>query len=179
MESKKIEIPGYPYAYNPSIIRWNGSLLLSFRITYNPQSPFDSEIGIVRLDDEFNVIGISLFLDTRGPLMLNSRAEDGRLLQIGGNLYMVYSNNAEAQVSKGGFRVYIAEVVVNDNSIELINKECLSQFEGESKEIREKNWVPFDYNGNLMLAYSLNPHFILQPIIGTGSCLSKAWSKGE
>jgi predicted GH43/DUF377 family glycosyl hydrolase len=176
---KKIEIPGHPYAYNPSIIRWQGGLLLNFRITHNPKDPFESEIGLVRLDEDFNVISQPILLDTRGPLMINSRAEDGRLVQIGEKLYLVYSNNTESKVSKGGFRVHVAEVEITDTFYELKNKVCLSQFEGESKEIREKNWVPFDYNGNLMLAYSLNPHFILQPVMGTGSCISHAWSKGK
>ncbi len=179
LDTKKIDIPGYPFAYNPSIIRWNGRLLLSFRITHNPKSPFDSELGMVWLDDEFNVASDPMLLDTRGPLLINSRAEDGRLVQMGGKLYLVYSNNTELQVSKGGFRVHIAEVEIDENFFELKNKECLSEFESESKEIREKNWVPFDYNGNLMLAYSLNPHFILQPIIGSGHCESTAWSEGR
>ena len=31
LEEKQIEIPGYPHAFNASIVRWNGSLLMSFR----------------------------------------------------------------------------------------------------------------------------------------------------
>ncbi len=31
LETRKIEIPGYPHAFNPSIIRWKGELLLTFR----------------------------------------------------------------------------------------------------------------------------------------------------
>jgi predicted GH43/DUF377 family glycosyl hydrolase len=178
LESKKINIPGYPFAYNPSLIRWKESLLLSFRITHNPQSPFESEIGLVWLDEEFNVISQPFFLDTKGPLLIPSRAEDGRLLKVGEKLFLVYSNNTDLAVTKGGFRVHIAEIEIGENIFELKNKDCLAEFDGENKEVREKNWVPFDYNGNLMLAYSLNPHFILQPIIGTGSCISRALSQG-
>ncbi len=176
LESKKIDIPGYPHAYNPSIIRWKGSPLLNFRITHNPKSPFDSEIGLVWLDEEFHVISTPFFLDTKGLLPIPSRAEDGRLVQVGEKLYMVYSNNTEEKVIRGGFRVYIGEIICLEDSFELINKECLASFEGENRDIREKNWVPFDYNGNLMLAYSLNPHVIFQPIIGTGSCMTHAIS---
>ena len=32
LEMKQIAIPGYSCAFNPSIIRWQGSPLLSFRI---------------------------------------------------------------------------------------------------------------------------------------------------
>src|SRR3990172_2038802 len=36
--TKKIEIPDHPFAFNPSIIRWQGHLLMSFR-TYHPHTP--------------------------------------------------------------------------------------------------------------------------------------------
>ncbi len=44
---------------------------------------------------------------------------------------------------------------------------------------REKSWVPFDYKGSLLLAYSLQPHFIFKPLIGTGECESVALTKGD
>ena len=31
LEIKKIEIPNHPHSFNPSIVRWRGALLMSFR----------------------------------------------------------------------------------------------------------------------------------------------------
>jgi predicted GH43/DUF377 family glycosyl hydrolase len=46
LETTQIHIPGFPYAFNPSITRWKGSLLLSFRAgkEYStPDYPDDEE----------------------------------------------------------------------------------------------------------------------------------------
>lgn len=171
LETKKIEIPGYPHAFNAGIIEWQGSLLMSFRIIPNPLSSFESNIGLVWLDEDFRPIGKPQILNLREHSLVPSRAEDARLVTIGKRLYMVYSDNMEPKISKGGFRVYIAELEYERTHFLVKNFECLSYFEGESQQIREKNWVPFEYQKNLLLAYSLTPHQIFRPLLkGTGVC---------
>jgi hypothetical protein len=89
---------------------------------------------------------------------------------VGDTLWLVYSDNSEPAITRGGFRVYIAKVIVSEDHFSLEDIECLSHFEGENPNIREKNWVPFDYQNHLLLAYSLTPHQILSPIFNTGEC---------
>jgi len=36
---------------------------------------------------------------------------------------------------------------------------------------KQKNWMPFFYNNNLMLIYNVNPHVILECDIHTGTCI--------
>lgn len=179
LETKKIEIPGYPIAFNPGVIRWNGALLLSFRNIPDRNARYNSNIGLVWVDEEFNPISTPQILDTRPPgSLVKPRAEDARLVSIGDRLYMVYSDNTEEKISRGGFRVYVAELQYDGKLFSIIHQECLSRFEGESREVREKNWVPFDYEGTLQLAYSLNPHRILQPLLnGKGECASTCTSE--
>lgn len=182
LATKQIHIPEYPQAFNPSIIKWNGAYLMSFRIIPYPIiSSFNSRIGYVRLDSDFQPIGKAQLLETRAPYSLvPSRSEDARLVVIGDQLYMVYSDNSEVAIFRGGFRVYIAELHDDGEMITTKNIECLSQFEGESRNCREKNWVPFDYNGNMLLAYSLTPHRILRPLMGgTGICETFCSSESE
>lgn len=171
LETKRINIPGYPHAFNPTIIRYQGSLLLGFRDIPDPKVPFNSVLGVMWLDENFNPASQPQLLNTRqfGDLV-PSRAEDARLLLVGDDLYAVYSDNSESKISKGGFRVYLAKVVLKDQLFTLENIECLSHFEGESQQRREKNWVPFDYKGHLLLAYSLQPHLIFRPVLGKGKC---------
>lgn len=187
LETKQIAIPGYPHAFNPSIIRWNDSLLLSFRIVPDPKATFTSYIGFAWLDEDFEVISPPQILDLRETNSISpSRAEDARLVAVGNRLFMVYDDNVDLMITKGGFRVYIAELVLNGSEITAVNIDGLLRFEGEDSNVREKAWVPFDYQNHLHLAYSISPHRIFLPIHGTGECLTLyktrpliSWEWGE
>jgi predicted GH43/DUF377 family glycosyl hydrolase len=172
LETKKIEIPGYPFAFNPSIIRWRGQLLMSFRIIPDPKHSFNGEIGLVFLNERFEASSIPQLLNLRDEnAMAPCRAEDARLIAIGDRLFMIYDDNPEMKISKGGFRVYVAELIFDSEHFIVENIECLSHYEGESREIREKGWVPFIYRDHLLLAYSISPHKIFFPHLdGSGFC---------
>lgn len=179
LETKQIHIPGHPLAFNPSIIKWKGKNLLSFRIIPNRKSNFNSEIGLVFLDDDFNTISEPQILITN---VLNpnvpSRAEDARLISVNDRLYIVYANNKDEKITAGGFRVYISELDDNDDDrFYLKNTECLTDFENVNPRLREKNWVAFDYNNELLLAYSLDPHLIFRPTFKDGMCETFTKSK--
>lgn len=171
--TKQIEVPGYPDAYNPSIIRWNEKLLLSFRLTPGLKKKYDSDIGVVWLDEEFNAISEPQILDLCSQYdsrSVPSRAEDGRLVAVGKTLYLVYDDNRNPTLSGGGFRVRVAELDVDGEKVAPKNIDILVDFEGQKPTLREKGWTPFDYNNELMLAYSISPHRIFRYVPNTGSC---------
>lgn len=172
LETKKIEIPGYSVPFNPSIIRWRGQLLLSFRIIPDLAHKYNGEIGLVFLNEDFEVASEPQLVCLRDEYAkAPCRAEDARLIAIDDHLFMVYDDNAEIKLSKGGFRVYVAELDYDGEHFIAGNIECLSSYEGESREIREKAWVPFNYQGHLLLAYSILPHKIFYPRLdGSGIC---------
>ncbi len=171
LESKQIMIPHYPHAFNPSIIPWEDAYLLTFRVIPQPLLTFQSELGVIRLDRDFNPIGSAQILNTREPTSeVYSRAEDARLLMIDEKLWMIYTDNVDRMISKGGFRMFLAEIVFDGMFFSLKNIEAITKFEGETQTRREKNWVPFDKDNELFLAYSINPHKIFRPIIGFGEC---------
>lgn len=178
LETKQIIIPKYPHAFNPSIIYWNNTLLMSFRIIPNPKQPYYSEIGLVFLDKNFLPIGEPQLLETRGEdSEVPSRAEDASLIMVGEHLYIVYDNNTDKVISKGGYRMHIAELYFDGKKFHTHDIECISYFEGNSKNRREKSWVPFDYSGELFFAYSLVPHLIFHSLRLTKSCQTYASSK--
>lgn len=173
LETRKLEIPGYPQALNPSIIRWKGELLMSFRIIPDRKQKYNSEIGVVWLDEDFRPVSTPQILKLNPPHIPStapSRAEDARLIDVGGTLYLVYDDNRDEKISKAGFRVYVAKLEVFNRFVVATEIEAIVQFEGESPQIREKNWVPFVYQNELLLAYSLSPHLIFRYLPGTGSC---------
>lgn len=172
LETKRIEIPGYPDAFNPSMTRWKGSLILSFRI-YNAAHNAAPRIGLVRLDERFAVAGEPQILEFRhqDPQSGNKR-QDPRLLTVGDRLYIVYNNVTEG--TREMRRMLFAEVKEEGERFYVDEAERIHSFERESSWRSEKNWVPFDLEGRLYFGYSLTPHRILQPVIGTGTCSTAA-----
>lgn len=173
VETKRIEIPGYPHAFNPSIIQWNGKIILTFRNIPDVKNKYISYIGIAELDKQFNVIGKPQLLDLTPedyPLSAPSRAEDARLIQVGKDLMIVYSDNRDEKISKAGFRVHTAKLTYRNDLFGVQNVQKLTDFKGETPLLREKNWVPFVYDDRLYLSYSLEPHRVFRPIPNSPSC---------
>lgn len=92
----KINIPGFPKAFNPSIVEWKEGYLLSFRNIPNRKEAWISEIGLVQLNKNFEVISEPQILDIRsGFSFVPCQAEDARLILNEGKLYAIYNDNDE------------------------------------------------------------------------------------
>lgn len=174
LETKQIRIPYFTGAFNPSIIRWGESLLMSFRVR-NAKLTSTFEIALVWLDKEFNPITVPQILDIRTKTPhLPRKEQDPRLVIVGHQLYMVYSNDIKEREGFGKYetrRVFVTKLHQKGRLFHADLPECLVSFEGERLQRWEKNWVPFDYQGKLLLAYSLIPHRILHPLLeGSAAC---------
>ncbi len=179
-DTKRIIIPEYPFAFNPSIVSWQGKNLMSFRVIPNRKERYTSYIGLIWLDSEYNPIGTPYILKTRESTnSAPSRAEDARLIVVDNTLYIVYSDNPRLKIDRGGFRVHIAKVDWNGEKFTFDTPKSLTEFYGKNDKLREKNWVPFDYNGSLLLAYSLTPHLIFEPNINMETCNRVATSVND
>lgn len=188
LETKRIYLPGYPDAFNPSIVRWKGKLLMSFRNIANPKDSYNSsEIGLVWLNEQFDPVSLPQILPL-GNLtpFWPKRAEDARLIIIDGHLFLIYSDNEDLLIKKDRFRIYVAELIDEEGLFYLQSKDRLEEFEGNDRGLREKNWTPFEYDGTLLLSYSLNPHIVFKPMLGSSNCETYSistshlnWSWGE
>jgi len=176
--TKKMEIPGYPDAFNPSITRWRGSLLLSFRI-YDRKAGTADKMGLVWLDDDFCQLGPPKILKVLvpDPLSLPKR-QDPRLITVGDRLFIVYNNVLKGIVDRELRRMFVTELYYDGESFYSTTPSHLMNFEGVNNKRSEKNWVPFTYEDTLLLGYSISPHRILRPLIGTNTCENYATSQG-
>ncbi len=171
LETKQIIIPDFPGAFNASIVRWDDKLLMCFRVR-NADSISTFEFGLVWLDTNFNPITKAQILEIHNNSSTHAKNQDARLIVIDQKLYIIYSNfiTFEELTSR---RMFIAELEQKTESGEekffINNPVCLHPFE-EPRQRWEKNWVPFNYNNSLLVAYSLAPHHILRPSLDTGSC---------
>jgi predicted GH43/DUF377 family glycosyl hydrolase len=176
--TKKIDIPGYPDAFNPSIVRWNGGLLMSFRIR-DPATHSTDRIGLIWLSPHFDPIGAPMILKRREEGLANpSLAQDPRLIVLDGQLFMIYSNQFLVN-GKGVSRMAIGLLEWDGSSFITNYPTPLLCFEGENQDRKEKNWTPFCYRKDLLLAYSLQPHKIFRPLYEKCACDLVAMTRGD
>ncbi len=169
LETKRIQIPGYDTAFNPSIIRLNDKILMCFRIR-DPITKLTHQIGFVWLDQNFNLISAPQLLEIENENPYHPPyLQDSRLITSGGRLYIVY-NNIIGPVSREMRRMFIAELRQVNGRFIITHSYALLKFPGANDKPREKNWVPFDYHGCLLLSYSIFPHTVFYPLPGTHAC---------
>ena len=168
LETKRIEFPDFPDAFNPSLIRWHGHLLMSFRC-YNHANGSTNPFALVWLDDDFNPVSDPQVFELpfHNPV-LPSKQQDPRLISIGGRLFAVYNNILESVTHREIRRMFVVELFYDGVKFSAGEPECLEDYEDKTDMRYEKNWVPFDYQGELLLSYSLAPHRVLRPILGQG-----------
>lgn len=217
LESKKIQIPNFPYAFNPSLIRWNGYYLMSFRAgkeysydfgeklnppiyphddiyeshylmskesVAHPYSP--NRIGLVLLDDNFNLMTKPQILDI--PNYNNIyRQQDPRLVTVGNQIFLIYSDIVPAQLIAQTRRMVVTELEFERGRFVAKSTEYLSEYDGEIESRWEKNWAPFEYENKLFLSYSINPHKVFYPLLEQSGVCSNiattekkiAWTWGD
>lgn len=179
LSTHRINIPEHPHAFNPTVVRWNGQLLMCFREIVETNKIIadtifcsaESKLGLVFLDEEFNPQQPAQMLDLSRD-GAPSRADDPRLLIVDDQLFLIYSDNVDKEVTEGGFRVYVVELLFNGDEFLIEQHERLAQFQNELPCRREKNWTPFEYRRSLLLAYSISPHKIFYPLLGLESCVT-------
>lgn len=178
LDVKQIMIEGCTGAFNPSILRWNDSLLLSFRLR-NAQNQSTHQMGLIFLDDTFNPISKPYVIQVRlPPRQLPTKDQDPRLISLQGRLLIVYSNTLDEPDEKEIRRVCISEVKWEEDCFFIDEVEWIKNYPGMTKLRWEKNWAPFIYNNELHFAYSIIPHHIFKPAWGTSSCTSVCSSIG-
>lgn len=170
ISTKKIELPAYPGAFNPSIIRWENSLLLSFRIR-NPITKGTDGIGLVWLDEEFNPTSepqvLSILYENNQPI---SKQQDPRLIQIGSRLMLIYNNVIDPIAYPELRRMYYVELVYDGAYFHPQTPQAITEYPYQLSYRQEKNWIPFDYENQLFLSYTINPHIVFYPIPDTPTC---------
>lgn len=177
LETKRIKLLPYPDAFNPSIVEWKGEILLSFR-SRNPDTGVASRVGFVRLNKDFDPIQEPFLLDTG-----DSYIQDPRLYIHSGRLYMAYSDLIDNPPKR---RMCIAELIEDNNELQLHNPQFLLKFNGDAYRKFEKNWTPFVHDDTLFLSYTLFPHKVFIPFPDEQRCTTLGssktaftWNRGE
>jgi predicted GH43/DUF377 family glycosyl hydrolase len=177
LETRRIVIPGYATAFNPTVLRLNGRLLFAFRIR-DPQTQTTHRMGVVWMNENFELLSKPVEIEVRSRSPYVTKDQDPRLIQVGEKIYCVYSNLLPVLPIEIR-RVFIAELQTDGERFWMDDPEPLVAYEGERADRWEKNWTPFDYRGELYLAYSQSPHKIFRPLWGRGACETVASTPTE
>lgn len=185
LEEKQLEIPEYPFPFNPSIVQWQNKILLSFR-TRDPLTQSTNPIGLVWLDQDFQALHPPQILHLElNHALFPSKAQDPRLIVVNDELYMVYNNIIESPHGEIR-RMHIAKMVYDGGKFQLESPQCLIKYPEENPRRHEKNWTPFAWQNYLLLIYSVNPHRILFTVPHSDQCVELAvtskkirWDLGE
>ena len=176
ISSKQIFLPQYPTAFNPSLIKIHDEFLLIFRYCPQPNDYHDwwiSYIGAVRLDENFDPISEPQLMTTRYPHSKTpSQSEDPRIFSYRGRLFLIFNDNMEIEAPTLWQRreMYLVELFYSQGKFSLSSPIKLIYDGKYNTQWWQKNWTPFEWQGNLELIYSINPHEILYPNLIDGKC---------
>lgn len=173
LETRQIHLREYPGAFNPSIIALDRGYLLTFRTIPNPKEYWISKIGVVILNDFFQPVTAPELLDTRkGRYLTPSQSEDARVFMIGKEIYLMYNDNLDCIHPSGQDRreIFVAKVQREGDHFTLLAPQKLIYPTKYILKMWEKNWVPFEYNNELLIAYTIVPHEIVTPDFTRGVC---------
>ncbi len=177
LQTRRYEFEKYPGAFNPSIHRIDKGYILSFRYCPDEASQsWLSYIGIVRLDESLNPIEMPKLLATRPRRSKTpSQAEDARIFSFKDRLYLIYNDNVDDIFFHYGLRrdMFMAELIPTEEGYKLSSAIKLTHDDNYNKIVHQKNWIPFDWNGELHISYSMCPHEILIPSFRNGVCSPK------
>lgn len=167
LEAKQILIPEYMDALNPSMVNYGDNILFCFRIR-DPLTTKADKIGIMILDKDFNRITEPKELRiNKSYYYKDVWTQDARLVKVKDDIYIVFNDFAVVSNGDHNRRQFYSKVECDDDGFYVDAPDAILVFEWEDPLKQEKNWVPFDYQGNLLLAHTISPHLIFKPIIGT------------
>lgn len=140
-----------PHGYNPSIIKYKGELLTTYR--WHNRSDWKTTINLIdgkgvdyaiEFDDQFK----------------DGSIEDGRLFSVSGKLMLSY---VVAMGMNGHFRCVVGYGELVNQSGWKILKHFQPNFGNNNLTSMQKNWLPFDYKGKLHFVYSTSPEqYVIQ-----------------
>lgn len=192
IRTKRISIPGFKRAYNPSMIEFGAGYCLCFRVRYYNLLTFlkrvvnvrTSYLGIVQLDSDFRVSGIPRILGIRSwSDKPTETAQDGRLIWFEGRA-LLFFNDYGASRDRASCAIYVVGLVERAGALAPEGPAVRLIYDRMGPV--EKNWVPFVAGDRLLLVYSGQPHCVLEPDLTTGHCREVAvcatdadWKWGE
>ena len=134
---------------NPSIQRFNEQWLMAYIV--NTPGYRSERFAICRLNNQFSVIPGSVVLLSDTIPNITPQVGGPRLLVYAGKLWVLYCHFRLPSL------LYLAEIDPNTLHAVGSGRPLLL----DDRQWQEKNWMPFEYEGELLAVYSISPHVVL------------------
>jgi hypothetical protein len=145
-------------AFNPSIARFGNSILMAYRVVLPDMR---RRIALCRLDASFKVVKDSLIPLSDHLTDCGDWHADPRFCVYGTRLFLHFNNGMGHD--HGPNRIYMVEIDPDD--LLPIRAPQPLELAGVRRRI-EKNWMPFEHEGEILAVYSIEPHIILRCVLG-------------
>ena len=143
---------------NNSIIRWQGKLLMAYRMECFPFWR-NGRTGMCELTEEFDPIpGTASVLPVPGRLAYGE-SEDPRFVVLNGRLHLAYNNGCRQHLSCFNEDLSIGPTVQIGATFPLAK--------------REKNWSFFSHDSHVYAVYSCSPHHVVRIFTNVADPASK------
>jgi len=140
--------------FNASLIESGDGYLCAVRTSW-----VKSRLHAFRLDRDFKPTGANRRLDLYNG-GASAAQEDGRWFRINGQLYISFSGFC-------GSSIHVQYARINETTLE-VERIYWPVLYGQMR--KEKNWQPFEYEGDVWYVYAINPHQIIKAPIAEQYC---------
>jgi len=162
----------YPFGYNPSIIGWNGRILMAYR--WHSTGTLGTTLAIAELDGDFNV-------RNNQPVVMNGNFDDPRLFVFKGQLWMAF---VQTNYPKEMECCVVYGQLVESQKQWVLASSYRPNTPGNDMTGMMKNWVFFEYNQRLFCIYGSQPEQVVleldrERVVAEHRSRGPTWPWGE
>ena len=148
--------------YNPAIVRFQGRLLMAYRVDFGYEKPFRVAIAICALNERLQVVPGSVVALSDSIACEAVNHFDARFLVYQDRLFVHYNNNWDTVPNQ----IFLVEL--DSDTLQARSAARPLALEGPRQPI-EKNWLLFEHDGEPFAIYQVDPHIVLRvDLVGSG-----------
>lgn len=141
--------------YNPAVTRFRGRLLMVYRVDFGFEKPFRVAAAICQLDEHLQVVPGSVVALSDTIRCEADNHYDARFLVFGERLFVHFNNDWNTVPNQ----IFLVEL--DPDTLQARSAARILELAGPRQPC-EKNWILFEYNGELLAIYQIDPHVILR-----------------
>lgn len=141
--------------YNPAIVRFQGRLLMAYRVDFGYEKPFRVASAICVLNERLQVVPGSVVALSDSIACEAANHFDARFLVYQDRLFVHYNNNWDTVPNQ----IFLVEL--DPDTLQARSAARPLALAGPRQPI-EKNWLLFDHDGELFAIYQVDPHIVLR-----------------
>ncbi len=175
-ETRELVVPNLVGAFNPGLFQYEDGFLLMPRFYGYQSTAAQNQIAVIKLDSNFLPSGKLRILNTKIDGTF-SYIEDPRIFRFKNELWVAVSAISK-YVRKGTQQMFISKLSISPDGVVSAAPFVHIKTLNDPENLLQKNWSPFEFNGELHFVYSIHPHRIVKVNTETGNANDVALTPG-